>query len=111
MDYLHLIIFVAINSIFYIFLYLINRQEKISIEDHCEDLLGEAQEEIDELEQKNKTLQEEIEKIKSEKPKQESYEVKDLLSDLMTGEALVKVSRVSPDNVFIRSVKEQKGKQ
>lgn len=111
MDYLHLIIFFFVNSIFYIFLYLINRQEKREIENHCEDLLAEAQEEIDELNKKNEELQKEIEKIKLEKPKQESYEVKDLLSDLMTGEALVKVSRVSPDNVFIRSVKEQKGKQ
>lgn len=34
-----------------------------------------------------------------------TYDVQDLLSDLMRGNALVKVSRVAPEDVFLRSAK------
>jgi hypothetical protein len=36
-------------------------------------------------------------------PKQESYECKELLQDLLAGESLVRVQRVAPSDVFLRS--------
>jgi hypothetical protein len=37
------------------------------------------------------------------KPKQETYDVRELLHDLTGGDALVHVKRVAPAEVFIRS--------
>jgi hypothetical protein len=43
-------------------------------------------------------------KIKSAKPKlTQSIEVRDLLRDLVTGPALIKIERVDPGSVFIHS--------
>ena len=38
-------------------------------------------------------------------PREEAYEATQLLNDLTSGSALVKVSRVDPSTVFIRSVR------
>lgn len=46
-------------------------------------------------------LQADIEALKRKGP--ESYEVRDLLRDLATGRALVKITRVEPMDVFLRS--------
>jgi len=44
---------------------------------------------------------------RSKKPaKAQSYEVTQLLNDLTTGSALVKVMRVDPANVFMRSARD-----
>ncbi len=37
------------------------------------------------------------------KPKQETYEVGELLSDLLAGQAMVRVERIAPADVLIRS--------
>lgn len=49
--------------------------------------------------------EEELEKIKEDK-KDSSYEVKDLLQDLLTGSALIQIKRISPESVFLRSTKD-----
>lgn len=36
-------------------------------------------------------------------PKQESYEVKELMSDLLSGSALIKIERIAPADVILRS--------
>jgi hypothetical protein len=44
--------------------------------------------------------------IYRKKPQKDiSYDVQALLQDLMAGAALVKVSRVAPENVFLRSAR------
>lgn len=43
---------------------------------------------------------------KIKKPnKQETYDVKELLNDLLSGRALVEVRRISPADIFLRSPK------
>lgn len=37
--------------------------------------------------------------------KHETYDVKELMQDLLAGEALVRVTRISPNDVFLRSPK------
>lgn len=42
-------------------------------------------------------------KFKQRKARPEAYEVGELLQDLLAGQALVKVQRVAPTDVFVRS--------
>jgi hypothetical protein len=48
-----------------------------------------------------------IKYLKKENPKESSYEVKELLQDLLSGSALVKVSRISSEDVFFRSMRDR----
>lgn len=41
-------------------------------------------------------------KLKKKPPKEESYEVMDLLQDLLAGEAMVQVKRIDPASVLMR---------
>lgn len=43
---------------------------------------------------------------KSAKTRPESYEVKDLLRDLMAGRGLIEIKRIAPESFFIRSPRE-----
>lgn len=45
--------------------------------------------------------------LKLSKQRQESYEVKDLLQDILSGKGLVEVRRISPIDVFLRSPRDQ----
>lgn len=48
-------------------------------------------------------------KIKRSKPPvQETYDVKELLHDLSAGEAIVRISRVAPADVFLRSPRDRR---
>lgn len=51
------------------------------------------------LEEKNQEL---TEKLKEESKKEDSYEVKELLRDLTTGAGYVKITRLDPDDFYIR---------
>lgn len=46
------------------------------------------------------------EMLEKKPPKEESYEVKELLQDLLGGKALIAVHRVDPASVFLRSTRE-----
>lgn len=43
------------------------------------------------------------EKIKTQKNKNPSNELNEFMMDLMQGEALVKITRISPNDIFLRS--------
>lgn len=45
----------------------------------------------------------ENEVLRKNPPKQESYDCKDLLQDMLQGEALVRITRISPSDIFLRS--------
>lgn len=42
------------------------------------------------------------------KPVPTSYEASALLRDLLSGEALVKISRIAPEDIFLRSPRDSK---
>lgn len=48
---------------------------------------------------KNKLIKE----LKKSPPKESTYDVKALLSDLLQGTGLIKVSRIAPEEVFLKS--------
>jgi len=46
-------------------------------------------------------------KLKTDKPKRaESYDAKALLRDLLNGDSLIRITRIAPEDVFLRSPKD-----
>jgi len=61
--------------------------------------------EHDHLKIAHKKILEELIMLKS-LPKKETYEVSELMADLLDGRALVELKRIDPASVFLRSIKE-----